>query len=141
MKNMENKKGLTEEDLHILLTAKIKEPGIGLEQLYKDISKIHPKPKLKFYITLLISVIGYLSMLFVSNFTFCSIAFLLFVISIVCCIILQKKHFIIEMHWSLMGFIALISLYLSREKLVDIGIFQKVIDLVANLFTKISGIS
>ena len=92
MKNMQNKKGLTEEDLHILLTAKIKEPGIGLEQLYIDISKIHSKPKSKFYTTLVIGVIGFLCMFFVQNSTFCFIAFLLFIVFTSYCIILQRKQ-------------------------------------------------
>lgn len=127
------RKKLTEDDLHLLLTTKINEPGIGLEQLYTDISKIHPKPTLKFFITLSIGVIGFLCMFFVQNSTFCSIAFILFIVFTSYCIILQRKHSIIEIPWTLMVIIALILLILSREKLVTIGIPKSVIDLAIKL--------
>ena len=138
---MRKKKKLTEDNLHSLLTTKINEPGIDLEQLYIDISKIHPKPKSKFYTTLLIGVIGFLCLFFVKNSTFCSIAFLLFIVFTSYCISLQRRHSIIEIHWSLMSLIALILLQLSYKKLEAIDIPKQIIDLVAKLFTEISGVS
>lgn len=133
---MGRKTNLTEVDLQNLLNTKIKEPGITLDQLYTDISHIHAKPYLKFYISFglwVVSVILILSLN--SSITWCSIFFIVFVLSSVYTIFLQKKHDVIrEVPWYILTGVAVFVLGVCRPKLKSVGIEDILIDLASNLF-------
>lgn len=133
---MRRKTNLTEADLQDLLRTKIKEPGITFDQLYTDISHIHAKPYWKFYISLglwVISVILILSLN--SSITWCSIFFIVLVLSSVYVIFLQKKHnVIVEVPWYILTGVAVLSLGVCHPKLKSEGIEDYLIDLAIKLF-------
>ena len=133
---MGRKTNLTEADLQELLKTKIKEPGITLDQLYTDISRIHAKPYWKFYISLglwIVSVILILSLK--PSFTWCSILFVVFVLSSVYAIFLQKKHsVIVEVPWYVLTGVAVLTLGVCHPKLKSVGIEDYLIDLASKLF-------
>lgn len=133
---MEKNNNLKEEDLHNLLDTKIKEPGLTLDQLYKDISHIHPKPRLVFYVSLVVWVVAFILMLSLkTTIAWVSIVFLFFVLSGVYVIFLQKKHSVVpEVPWYIMAGMAGLALLLCQPRLKEVGIQDKVFNLARNLF-------
>lgn len=132
---MGRKNNLTEEDLQNLLNTKIKEPGITLDQLYTDISRIHPKPYLKFYISIGLWFVSFVLILSLKLITLCSIFFLLFVLSAIYVIFLQKKHTVItEVPWYILTGVAIVALGVCKPKLQSVGITDYLIDLVTKLY-------
>lgn len=126
---------LTQEDLQNLLNTKIKEPGITLDQLYTDISRIHPKPYLKFYISVVLWLVSFVLILSLMSTTLCSIFFLLFVLSSLYVIFLQKKHTVImEVPWYILTGVAIVALGVCQPKLQSVGITDYLINLVSKLF-------
>ncbi len=133
---MGRKTNLTEADLQDLLKTKIKEPGITLDQLYTDISRIHAKPYWKFYVSLGLWVISIILILFLKpNFTWCSILFVMFVLSSVYAIFLQKKHnVIVEIPWYVLPGVAVLALGVCHPRLKSAGIEEYLFDLASKLF-------
>lgn len=133
---MGRKTNLTEADLQDLLKTKIKEPGITFDQLYTDISRIHAKPYWKFYISLGLWVVSVILILSLNpSFTWCSILFIVFVLSSVYAIFLQKNHCVIaEVPWYVLTGVAILTLGVCHPKLKLVGIEDYLIDLASKLF-------
>lgn len=127
---------LKEEDLHNLIDTKIKEPGLSLDQLYKDISHIHPKPRLVFYVSLVVWTVAFILMLSLkTTIAWMSIIFWFFVLSGVYVIYLQKRHSVVsEVPWYIMAGVAVFALLLCQPRLKEVGIQDKVFNLARNLF-------
>ena len=87
---MKNK--LTPEDVHLLLSAKLKEPGLTVDELYTSLSNIHPKPTRRFNSLVIFSIVLVSILLFVKSLAFFGLLFLLFIISIVWLICIQSRY-------------------------------------------------
>jgi hypothetical protein len=83
---------LTPDDLHLLLSAKLKEPGLSVDEIYTSLSKIHAKPRKLFCTLAIISLILVLILLFIKSLPFFGLLFILFIISLVWLISIQSRY-------------------------------------------------
>lgn len=132
---MRNKNHLTEEDLHQLLKTKLKEPGLGIDELYVNISRIHPKPKVVFYIIVLVWVVSLVFFSTLANVTLCIILFLIHIISAIVVIFMQKTHQICPIPWYLLAGIAALVLFLFDNRINELGIPKDVVENAKALFS------
>lgn len=128
------KNNLTEEDLHQLVIAKVKEPGLTISDIYVSLSKIHPKPKYLFSILVIIWIIILLFILFVNSvhcFGFLLILQLVLSIVIIC---LQSKHDISPVPTYIMTGIAIIVAYVVLEY-SNVGGDKSITELINDLLS------
>ena len=109
------KNNLTEEDLHQLVIAKMKEPGLTISDIYVSLSQIHPKPNSLFWILVFIWIAILPFLLFAKSLPwFCLLLILQLILSVVI-ICVQSKHDISPVPSSLMTGIATLVAYVVLE--------------------------
>lgn len=126
---------LTEDDLHLLLKTKLKEPGIEIDELYVNISRIHPKPRIPFYIIVLVWVASLVLFSTLTSSVWCQFFFLIHIVSAIIVIALQKAHQVSPIPWYLIAGIAAVVLILFEDRIKEVGVPKDAVENVKALFS------
>ena len=126
---------LTEDDLHLLLKTKLKEPGIEIDELYVNISRIHPKPRIPFYIIVIVWGASLVLFATLTSVVLCKIIFLIHIISAIVAIFMQKAHQVCQIPWYLLAGIAAVVLILFEYRIEELEIPKDAVENVKALFS------